>query len=86
MTSGSNCRHLNRPQTEDARKSILPAYHGVTCKVATLPGSIIRCLRHKTSEDNLKVGKSHRSIGSKVRFALLRRFIAARDARFSTVS
>ena len=49
-------------------------------------GSIIRCLRHKTSEDNLKVGKSHRSIVSKVRFALLRRFIAARDARFSTVS
>src|ERR1700751_1327631 len=28
-----NCRHLNRPQTEDARRSILPAYHGVTAKV-----------------------------------------------------
>ena len=33
ITSGSNCRHLNRPQTEDARRSILPAYHGVTAKL-----------------------------------------------------
>src|SRR6516164_9304161 len=33
MTSGSNCRHLNRPQTEDARTSIQPAYHGVTAKL-----------------------------------------------------
>jgi hypothetical protein len=33
MTSGSNCRHLNRPQTEGARMSIRPAYHGVTTKL-----------------------------------------------------
>jgi hypothetical protein len=33
MTSGSNSRHLNRPQTEDARRSIQPAYHGVTAKL-----------------------------------------------------
>src|SRR6201987_3072438 len=33
MTSGSNCRHLNRPQTEEARMSIRPAYHGVTTKL-----------------------------------------------------
>jgi hypothetical protein len=33
MTSGSNCRHLNRPQTEEARMSIRPAYHGVTAKL-----------------------------------------------------
>src|SRR5271166_1209681 len=33
ITSGSNWRHLNRPQTEDARRSILPAYHGVTAKL-----------------------------------------------------
>ena len=35
--SGSNCRHLNRPQTEEARMSILmstrPAYHGGTAKL-----------------------------------------------------
>src|SRR5258705_8961945 len=37
MTSGSNCRHLNKPQTEEARRSIRPAYHRATCKVATLP-------------------------------------------------
>src|ERR1700756_5088284 len=33
MTSGSNCRHLNKPQTEDARRSILPAYHRMTAKL-----------------------------------------------------
>src|ERR1700757_3517234 len=33
MTSGSNCRHLNRPQNEEARRSIWPAYHGVTAKL-----------------------------------------------------
>jgi MFS family permease len=32
-TSGSNWRHLNRPQTEEARRSIRPAYHGVTAKL-----------------------------------------------------
>ena len=37
MTSGSNWRHLNRPQTEDARRSILPAYHGVTAKLQHFP-------------------------------------------------
>jgi hypothetical protein len=39
MTSGSNCRHLNRPQTEDARRSIQPAYHGVTEKLQHFQGS-----------------------------------------------
>jgi hypothetical protein len=33
MTSGSNCRHLNRPQTEEAKRSIRPAYHRVTVKL-----------------------------------------------------
>jgi hypothetical protein len=33
MTSGSNCRHLNKPQTAEARRSIRPAYHGVTAKL-----------------------------------------------------
>src|SRR5258706_5663740 len=33
MSSGSNCRHLNKPQTEDARRSILPAYHRMTAKL-----------------------------------------------------
>src|SRR5271165_4311672 len=37
MTSGSNCRHLNRPQTEDARRSIQPAYHRVTAKLQHFP-------------------------------------------------
>ena len=32
-TSGSNCRHLNRPQTEEARMSIRPAYHGLPAKL-----------------------------------------------------
>jgi len=27
-TSDSNCRHLNRPQTEEARRSIRAAYPG----------------------------------------------------------
>src|ERR1700726_2085566 len=39
MTSGSNCRHLNKPQTEEARGSIRPAYHG-------LPAKLQHCLRH----------------------------------------
>jgi len=33
MTSGSNCRHLNKPQTEEARRSIQPAYHGLPVKL-----------------------------------------------------
>src|ERR1700726_3971306 len=33
MTSGSNCRHLNKPQTEEARRSIRPAYHGLPAKL-----------------------------------------------------
>src|SRR6516162_8888424 len=33
MISGSNCRHLNRPQTEEARMSIRRAYHGVIAKL-----------------------------------------------------
>src|SRR5208283_3824553 len=48
MTSGSNCLHLNRPETDDAR-SIGPAYQTTPAKsqhclsdhaskVATLPG------------------------------------------------
>src|SRR5260221_13396746 len=37
MTSGSNCRHLNKPQTEDARRSIQPAYHRVTVKLQHFP-------------------------------------------------
>src|SRR5260221_8557086 len=37
MTSGSNCRHLNKPQTEDASRSILPAYHRMTVKLQHFP-------------------------------------------------
>src|SRR5262252_2037209 len=33
ITSGSNCRHLNRLQTEEARMSIRPVYRGVTAKL-----------------------------------------------------
>jgi len=33
MTSGSNWRHLNRPQTEHARRSIRPTYHGRPAKL-----------------------------------------------------
>src|ERR1700726_5236755 len=33
IISGSNCRHLNRPQTEEARRSIRPAYHGLPAKL-----------------------------------------------------
>jgi hypothetical protein len=33
MTSGSNCRHLNKPQTEEARRSIRQAYHGLPVKL-----------------------------------------------------
>jgi CHAT domain-containing protein len=33
MTSGSNCRHLNKPQTEEARRSIRPVYHGLPVKL-----------------------------------------------------
>jgi hypothetical protein len=36
MTSGSNCLHLNRPETDDAR-SIGPDISDYSCKVATLP-------------------------------------------------
>ena len=37
MTSGSNCRHLNKPQTEEARRSIRPAYHGLPVKLQHCP-------------------------------------------------
>src|SRR5882762_1428583 len=37
MTSGSNCRHLNKPQTEDARRSHPASLSPDDCKVATLP-------------------------------------------------
>src|ERR1700693_5122506 len=37
MTSGSNCRHLNKPQTEEARRSIRPAYHGLPAKLQHCP-------------------------------------------------
>src|SRR5260221_10025467 len=33
MTSGSNCRHLNKPQSEDARRSIQLPYHRMTAKL-----------------------------------------------------
>jgi hypothetical protein len=33
ITSGSNCRHLNKPQTEDARRSIQLPYHRMTAKL-----------------------------------------------------
>ena len=33
MTSGSNCRHLNKPQTEEANRSIRPAYHELPVKL-----------------------------------------------------
>ena len=33
MTSGSNYHHLNRPLTEEARRSIWPAHRGVTAKL-----------------------------------------------------
>jgi hypothetical protein len=37
MTSGSNCRHLNKSQTEEARRSIRQAYHGMTSKLQHFP-------------------------------------------------
>src|SRR3984893_7319137 len=40
MTSGSNCLHLNRPETDDAR-SIGPAYQ-------TTPAKLQHCLRKNT--------------------------------------
>src|SRR5580704_3243796 len=39
MTSGSNWRHLNSPQTEEARKSIRPTYHGLPAKLQHFPPS-----------------------------------------------
>ena len=33
MTSGSNYRHLNKPQTEEARRSVRPAYQGQPVKL-----------------------------------------------------
>jgi hypothetical protein len=37
IISGSNCRHLNKPQTEEARRSIRPAYHGLPAKLQHFP-------------------------------------------------
>src|SRR5258707_2597733 len=37
MTSGSNCRHLNKPQTKDARRSIQLPYHRMTAKLHHFP-------------------------------------------------
>src|SRR4029077_17010951 len=41
MTSGSNCRHLNKPQTEEARRSIRPAYHGLPVKLQHCRGELL---------------------------------------------
>src|SRR6202163_115298 len=37
IISGSNCRHLNRPQTEEASRSIQPTYHGLPPKLQHFP-------------------------------------------------
>src|SRR5258708_12815178 len=37
MTSGSNCRHLNKPQTKDARRSVQLPYHRMTAKLQHFP-------------------------------------------------
>ena len=37
IISGSNCRHLNKPQTEEARRNIRPAYHGLPAKLQHFP-------------------------------------------------
>ena len=37
IISGSNCRHLNKLQTEEARRSIRSAYHGLPAKFNTSP-------------------------------------------------
>ena len=55
MTSGSNCRHLNRPQTEEARRSIRPAYHGLPVK-----------LQHCQLDDNGKKIEFIVKVGDKV--------------------
>jgi hypothetical protein len=51
MTSGSNCRHLNKPQTEEARRSIRPAYHGLPAKLQHCqeyePDQVLRAAREK---------------------------------------
>jgi hypothetical protein len=58
MTSGSNCRHLNRPQTEDARRSIRPAYHGVTAKLQHFPPSCqVRWVNKQYDKLKSKKGK-----------------------------
>jgi hypothetical protein len=39
MTSGSNCRHLNKPQTRRGQEEHPTSLSRATCKVATLPFS-----------------------------------------------
>src|SRR6202007_2557750 len=55
MTSGSNCRHLNKPQTEDARRSIRPAYHGVTAKLQHFPLAQVRPDRQRRFLDDISI-------------------------------
>jgi transposase, IS6 family len=42
MTSGSNCRNLNKPQTEDATRSIRAVYHGLPVKLQHCHETYIR--------------------------------------------
>jgi hypothetical protein len=65
---------LNSPQTEEARKSIRPAYHGVTCKVATLPS------KERPAAQNLFVlsfGKDHPDLVFLLRKPLITRLMDA---------
>src|SRR5258707_5404427 len=65
MTSGSNCRHLNKPQTEEARRTIRPAYHGVTAKLQHFPQEALCCgcvLPGRKQEVDRRTAIVHRTI------------------------
>src|ERR1700676_4363799 len=51
IISGSNWRHLNRPHTEEARRSIRPAYHGLPAKLQHFPHK-----RSPSGKDNTEIG------------------------------
>jgi DDE domain len=61
MTSGSNWRHLNKPQTEEARRSIRPACHG-------LPAKLQQFRRLKPTNDSWRVDETYIRVKDKCRY------------------
>src|SRR5271169_3435015 len=67
MTSGSNCRHLNKPQTEEARRSIRPVYHGLPVKLQHCQNGCGKGKNGELTAEDIIVKLSKRNLEHSVR-------------------